>query len=169
MKILIIVAILFSSKGYTQKLQENQIDDFTKKSIKSTSYETINYNNKFMGYVKIRKVDDRSFLYFKMMLSGSVFAVEEGDKLMMITETDSVITIHNSEFKISCEGCGAKGILGSALQGVELKYELPIPILTYLSDNKIKKMRIYTKDGYVEDTIKEKNASTFIKLLKLVQ
>lgn len=169
MKILIILVVLFPLKGYSQKLQENKIDDFTKKSVKSTTYETINYNNKFMGYVKIRKVDDRSFLYLRMMLSGGVFAVENGDKLMMITELDSVVTLNNSEFKISCEGCGAKGILGSALQGVELKYEISNSVLTYLSENKIKKMRIYTKDGYVEDSIKEKNASTFMKLFQLVQ
>ena len=169
MKILFIIAVLITPKSFSQKLQENKIDDFTKKSIKSTSYETINYNNNFMGYIKLRKVDDRSFLYLKMMLSGSVFAVEEGDKLMMITDTDSILTLNNSEFKISCEGCGAKGMLGSALQGVELRYEISNPTLAYLSENKIKKMRIYTKDGYVEDKIKEKNASIFMKLIKLIQ
>ncbi len=153
---------------FGQKLEENKVDEFTKAFVKRTSWETINFSNNFLAYSRISKIDNIYYLDVKVTLSDAVFSIEKDDKLMIKTVTDSIITIFNLKYQISCTGCGAKGLIGSGLEGIEVSYPIPSEMVLYLLTNKIKALRLYTTDGYVEHDIKDKNAQTFIKQLKLV-
>lgn len=170
MKTLSLIVLFFPTFCFAQKLKVNKIDEFTNASVKRTSWETINYSGKsFMAYVRISKIDDILYLNLKIMLpSDEVFSIDKENELMIKTSTDSIITLYNLKYEISCTGCGANGLLGSALQGMEVSYKIPAEMVSYLLNNMIKKLRIYTTDGYVEDNINDKHAETFIKLLKLV-
>lgn len=168
---LLILINIIPSICFGQKLVENKIDEFTKAYIKQTSWEIlnpINFSNKLYAFTSFRKIDSTYFLDFKITLrNGPVFSINQGDELMFKT-SDSVISLSNSEYQISCTGCGVKGINGSGLEGVKVTYKIPANDIFYLLNNKIKKIRVYTSDGYVEDEIKDKNAEMFIKQLKLV-
>lgn len=168
MKTLFLIALFFPTFCLAQKLEVNKIDEFTKASVKRTSWETINYSNRLMAYTQISKIDDIYYLNLKIMSPDKVFSIDKEDELMIKTITDSVITLYNLKYEISCTGCGSKGLLGSGLQGIEVSYKIPVEIVSYLLTNKIKKLRIYATNGYFEDDIKDKHAEIFIKLLKLV-
>jgi len=168
MKTLFLIALFFPTFCLAQKLEVNKIDEFTKASVKRTSWETINYSNRLMAYTQISKIDDIYYLNLKIMSPDKVFSIDKEDELMIKTITDSVITLYNLKYEISCTGCGSMGLLGSGLQGIEVSYKIPVEIVSYLLTNKIKKLRIYATNGYFEDDIKDKHAEIFIKLLKLV-
>ena len=169
MKTLFLIVFFSPTFCFAQKLKENKIDEFTNASVKRTSWETITYSGRFVAYARISKIDDTYYLNLRVMLpSSEVFSIDKGDELMIKTVTDSIVTLYNLEYGISCTGCGAKGLLGSGVQGMEVSYKIPSEIVSYLLNNKIKKLRIYTTDGYAEGDIKDKNTETFIKLLKLV-
>lgn len=171
MKQFFIVISIIPSICFGQKLEENKIDEFTKAYVKKTSWETLNpfgFSNKLYAFTRIRKIDSTYFLDFKVTLrSGSVFSISQGDELMIKT-SDSIIVLSNLKYQISCTGCGVKGFTGSGLEGIEVMYEIPASDVFYLLNNKIKKIRVYTSDGYVEDDIKDKNAEMFVRQLKLV-
>ncbi len=170
MKTFFLIALFSPTFCFAQKLKENKIDDFTNASVKRTSWEMINYSGKsFVAYAKITKIDHLFYLNLKIILSNDeVFSIDKEDELMIKTVADSIVTLYNLKYAISCTGCGSTGLLGSNVQGTEVSYKIPVEIVSYLLNNKIKKIRIYTTDGYVEDEIKDKHAETFIKLLKLV-
>lgn len=171
MKQLFILMSIIPCISFGQKLEQNKTDEFTKAHIKITSWETLNsfgFANKLFAFTRIRKIDSTYLLDFKVTLrSGSVFSIREGDELMIKT-SDSVIALSNLKYQISCTGCGVKGFTGSGLEGIEVTYEIPASEVFYLSNNKIKKIRVYISDGYVEDDIKDKNAQMFVRQLKLV-
>jgi hypothetical protein len=168
MKTLFLIVFSFPIFCLAQKLEVNKIDEFTKASVKRTSWETINYSNRLMAYTQINKIDNNYYLNLKIMSPDKVFSIDKEDELMIKTITDSVITLYNLKYEISCTSCGSTGLLGSGLQGIEVSYKIPVEIVSYLLTNKIKKLRIYATDGYFEDDIKDKHAEIFIKLLKLV-
>ena len=170
MKAIFLVVFFFPNFCFAQKLVKNEVDEFTKASIKTTSWETITYSGRFVAYASISKIDETYYLNLRVMLpSSEVFSIDKGDELMIKTATDSIITLYNLKYEISCTGCGAKGLLGSGVPGMEVKYKIPSEIVSFLLNTRINKLRIYTTDGYAEGDIKDKNAETLIKLLKLVK
>ena len=171
MKYRFLAILLFPIITFGQKLEENKVDEFTKSFVKRTSWETIspfNMSNRFYAFTSFRKINNIYLLDFKMTLrNDAVFSINKGDNIMFKT-SDSVIIMSNSNYKISCKGCGVKGFTGSGLEGIEVVYEISESDVKYLISNKIKKIRVYTSDGYVEEDIKEKYAEMFIRQLKLV-
>jgi hypothetical protein len=168
-KILLAICILCSLDFLGQKIVEDKIDEFTKQKIKRTSWDPFSrikgINDSF---TRIEKIDSTYWLEFKIMLS-KVSAIDKGGELMLMTATDSIITLYNSEFQMSCSGCGAIGLIGSATEGFNLSFLLLEDELAYLEKNSIKKIRLYTTDGYIEREIHEKNKMNLSKQIMLIR
>lgn len=152
-----------------QKIAENKVDEFTKNTVKRTSWEAIQRTSTLTAYCRVSKINDVVYLELRCMLGGYVFAIDKGDKLMLMTDTDSVITLLNGKYEISCKGCGSINITGSALQGAELSYLVSNDEFNFLLNNRVKKLRLYTTKGYVEAELKDKFSETLMKEFALIK
>lgn len=152
-----------------QEIAENKIDEFTKDSVKRTSYEALNNSSNFTASFRISKINGTEYFDLKIMLGGSVFSIGKGQKLMFKLYNDSIVELSNIEYSLSRKGCGAKGFIGSAAEGVKTSYLLGKNEHAIFAEHKIIKLRVYTTNGYVENDIKEKNALTLQKALKLIE
>lgn len=169
MKRLAFLAFLVPSLSFAQKIEENKVDEFTHHKIIRTSWEPIikKFGNSIIGHVRVSKIDGDIYINLRIMRSGSAMAIDEGARLMIKTASDSIVTLNNLKYQISCTGCGAVGFAGSALQGLDLTFPMSDDQANYLLANKAVKLRIYLTDGYLEEEIKEKFAEILINELKL--
>lgn len=166
-KLLFVIAFapLFST---AQKIIEDKVDDFTHMHVVRTDWEML--YSKFSGVIihaRISKLDTLVYLELKLMGAGVVGMAENTDLLLKMAN-DSVVTLKNLKSTISCIGCGAVGMSGSKLQGIELSFPLPASEKKILSANEISKLRIYLTGGFVEENIKSDDADTFADMVKLI-
>ena len=164
--IIILIGILHQGLG--QKLAENKVDDFTGNSIKRTSWETLNMTMTFTAYFRISRINDNFFFDLKM-ITGSVFSIGKGQKLMFKLSDGEIIELQNFKYAISCIGCGAKGISGSGVQGIRVLYPISSENIKKLKNNLAVKIRVYTNDGYLEIKIKSTKFRKVQKALSLVE
>jgi hypothetical protein len=171
MKHLMFAIICFTSAyAHAQTIRENKIDEFTKNSVKRTSWEPISKIGKIYGHVRGSKINDQFYLDLKCILDGgNVVGIKEGPVVMLKMNTDSVITLINQKHIVSCKGCGSINIIGSDGYGVELNLPLTNDQVEYLTKNTATKIRIYTTDGYIESDIKEKFQDNIKNVLQMVK
>ena len=171
MRTLLITIIFFPVVCFSQKIAEKKVDEFTKSSIIRTSWETL---TKVDGlsmkglttYLRFSKINDVLYLDLKAM-DGSVLSVPDGNNIMLMFQNDSIVTIKNQHYEVACMGCGAIGLVGSSAYGIQLNNTISDSLLETLKKNQLKKIRIYFRDGYLEDDVKEKHAKIIIKLAEL--
>lgn len=167
--LLLIFAIITSLSLTAQELLENKVDDFTKKSIKRTSWEKLMYGMSGTAFFRISKIDDNYYFDLKLM-NNRIFSIPENAELMFKLENDSIYSISNIKYAITEKGAGAIGFAGSAAYGIQTSYiskndwnfstlKKHIPV----------KFRIYTSDGYIEEEIKPKFVEKIANCIKLVE
>ncbi len=150
-----------------QEIVEDQIDEFTKDIIKRTSWEKLAMDSKIMAYFRISKINDN--LYFDVKIGdGSVFSIEKGQDLMFKSMNGDILKIQNTEYKLTCTGCAAIGVMGSSGQGIMTSYLLEKEIAAKLKNEKIEKIRIYTSKEYFEIDLNTKNSMKINKSLNLL-
>lgn len=169
-KIVYILLIPFSISlnSFGQKLIENKVDEFTKKSVKRTTWSKLVWTPSIYMHSQVSKINEDYSFSIKLMHNKTAFSINEGDEIMFILENDSVMKFPSVKYAITCRGCGSVDFIGASDPGIETHYLLNKSQLEYLSDNKIKKMRIYTSKGYIESEVKSKPAATFSKQIELV-
>lgn len=164
--LLVTYCLLFiSSISFSQKIEENKVDDFTKNLVTRTSFEVLSRNG-FNSYCRINKINQSYFLQIRVM-NGTVLAVQANSDVMFKMSNDSIISLKVMEGASSCLGCGAIGFLGSASPGIDFKILLTSEEIKQFNSLKIKKVRIYTIDGYIEAEVKEKFSDIITKELNL--
>lgn len=163
------ILLLFPFSITAQTLKEDKVDEFTKKSVKRTSWETVCGKGSFYTYAQSSKINDNRFLTFRIMSNAKVYVVNEGDELMLKLANDSIVSLKVLKRAISCRGCGSIGIIGSAADGIEVVFDLKEEIYTYLLLNKVAKMRLQTSSGYIEAELKDKHAEMLIRVLELIK
>lgn len=167
--IAIIFFCLLQFFGISQTITENNIDEFTKNKVVRTTWEPICKSKNIYAHVRGSKINDIYTLDIKIMNGGSVFAIKNGPNIMFKSISDSVIVLDVPKYEISCRGCGAINIIGSDGQGVALYIPIEKEVVEYLIKNPVKKMRIYTTDGYVESDLKEKFQETLSNIFRLIK
>lgn len=170
MKKIILILMIIINTNYTcgQELIKNEVDEFTGKTVKETSWETLNKKSKLYSYVRFRKVDSTIYFVFKMMIGNKVYSVDKGEVLYLKFADEEVVKISNSEYQLTTYGAGATGLAGSKMLGVELTCIINQEILSKLEEKTLAKVRVYTSDGYVEGEVNEKQAEKFKVLAKLI-
>lgn len=169
MKYLILLVILLPANLTAQKLVENKIDDFTKKSIKRTSWETVCKKGSFWTYARCSKIDSSRYMTFRIMSDKKIYVVDEGNELLLKMANDSIISLKSIKRAISCRGCGSIGLIGSAAEGIEVEFYIPESKFFYMLENKIAKMRLQGNGGYIEAEMKSSWADVLIKELELIK
>lgn len=170
----LLLAVFFTLsllKGFSQTLEENKIDEFTKASVKRTSYEPLIQNGKWYLFFRVSKINGTEYLDMKMIYykNNKYQIIRQGMQVMVLLQDDSVINLSNIETATSCRGCGARGLSGSGALGIAVNYLVHPDDHRALKSLPIKKIRIYTTDGYIEDEIKDKRSDLLIQLLSLVE
>lgn len=160
-------AILFIIKISAQTIEENYTDDFTNNKIIRTSWEVFSRNPDLNGYLRISKINNKTYLDLKLFTG--VVSMEKGSEFMLKLTNDSIVKLAANETVISCLGCGAIGLLGSQAYGLNVSFELAEEIIALLFQKPVKKARIYFRTGYREADIKEKFGDVIQKLLSLVK
>ena len=150
-----------------QSIAEDKIDEFTKTSIKRTSWESLTSSIIYTSYFRFSKINDDFFLDIKL-IDGNVFSIDEGQKIMFKLSNDKILALQNLEHQITCTGCGAKGFVGSTGQGIQVSYPLNKENFDMLKEYDVLKIRIYTSEGFREGDLKTKNLKKFKKGLSLI-
>jgi len=166
----LLVLLLIPSMAGAQKIVENKIDDFTHHKIKRTSWEPLvrNFGGHTIILTRISEVDGNRFLDVRIMRDAGPFVIKENGQFMLKTETDSIITLQVLRTEFSCLGCGADGITGSGLQGMNISFPLTANDAKYLSIHLTRKIRVYFFDSYWEEEVKERPAKGLAKALQLI-
>lgn len=171
MKKLLILLIFVPCSLIAQKIEVNKVDDFTKNRIIRTSWSTL-YNggmsNPLWISIRVSKINGTHWLNVKLMNGNHVQSMQKDARLMLMLANDSIVTLYNSEYEISCYGCGATGFVGSSAQGIEADFVIDEDELSALQTNPIKKVRIYLTDGYSEGQLKDKFHGLLIDDIRLV-
>lgn len=163
----LIILFCISAKSFGQKLEENKIDDFTKDSIKRTSWESLYSTISGNAHYRFSLVNDNETFDFKLMLDR-IFFIDKDMQIMFKLQNGDIVTLNNLEYTFTCKGCGATGFIGSEAQGIEVSYPISKHQVEKLKAGKIVKVRVYTSDGYLDENVKEKNAAKIIASLNLL-
>jgi len=166
---LIALFILFSviGKSFGQKLEENKTDDFTKKIVKSTSWETLYTTMTANAYFRISVNGDNEFFDLKYQ-EGKIFSIDKDEELMFKLDNGEIVKVLNLEYKITCEGCGSKGFIGRGAEGIQVSYPLDKETIEKLKGHKVVKVRINITTGFYENEVKDKNAAKITASLNLL-
>lgn len=168
---LILVLSLVSLCVFSQKLEENKVDEFTKHSVKRTSWEHLVQNMKMNANVRVSKIDANS-LFFEFKYFGStvsIFSVKKGNNIMLKLDNDSIVTLQTIDDQISEKGAGAIGFGGSGAYGISLTCSVDKKSFEILSNHKVVKFRFYTNDGYIEEEVGPKKQDLISKEFQLVK
>jgi len=166
--IISVFLIILTNLTFGQKLTKDEVDSFTNKTVKETSWETLNKKSSLYSYVRFRKVDSIYILGFKMMIGNKVYSVDEGEVLLFKFMDDEIIKIKNSEYQLTTYGAGATGLAGSNMLGINLTCVIDKKILEKLKAKPLMEVRVYTSDGYAEAEVKNKQADKFMELASLI-
>jgi len=96
------------------------------------------------------------------------FAVPRGAALELMLENDNILILHNTEYKMSCQGCGARGWVNGGAEGMMLSFQINEQDLRALLRYYIVGIGIHTGDGYLEKQVTQDRSDLFLDELRLV-
>jgi|TARA_R110002153_G_C13010229_1_gene466191 hypothetical protein len=168
-KLLFILLFIITSASFSQKIVKHKIDEFTNQVIKDTSWEKLAWNGNMNALVRGRRVDLNYYLEFKMILDNKVYSVDEGEVLLLKLSDGDILKLNNLKFEVSSVGGGSVGISGSNLLGINFTCSISESEITKLKNKDLVKLRIYTSEGYKEESVKQKRVLKFKKLISLLE
>ncbi len=170
--VVLLFMILSGNRILSQTIEIDKVDEFTGEKMKTTSWEKFNFSfsSNFIAYGRFMKMEDEIFFNLKMrMTTSKVFSMDKGEKFMIKMKSGEIIELRNTEYEISCIGCGSPGLEGSGVYGVDLKFRLSNSQIESLIKEEAYKVRINTSIGYVEDLVKPKYFKRFQNGLILIK
>jgi hypothetical protein len=172
LKITLALLFCFHLKLDAQKLIENEFDEFEKINIKKTSWCSLMKRpgsaRPYRAEFQLCKKDTLVYLKVKMMLNNKVYSISKGDKISFLLENENVVSLYSNEYTVAGIGDGAVGYGGSANYGTETNYIITKENIKNLYSSIIKKIRIETSDGYIDEIDKRKVDLHLKKCLELV-
>jgi len=164
--LLSVLCILLSFSGFCQecKYAENKIDEFTKDTIKTVGAELMSggYQRGLLVWGKV--INSTRYLYVNYA-NGSIYSIADGAKYMFLLTNDSIVTLHTDESYIADNHSSSAGFFWYA----HVSLKLDNSTFNALLSAPLKKLRFYTRDGYVEKEIKEKKRSRLHHVLKCIE
>ena len=168
-KLLFILLFVVTSATFSQKIVTQIIDEFTNQFIKETSWEKLAWNGNMNALVRGRRVDSNYYLEFKMILNDRVYSVDEGEVLLFKLSDGEILKLNNLKYEVSSVGGGSVGISGSNLLGINFTCKIGKSEIRKLKNKELVKLRIYTSEGYSEESVKQKRIVKFKKLISLLE
>ena len=166
-KLLLGALLLLSMFSFSQTLESDSVDEFTKAHIKATSWEYLQATMSWTLDSRVRQINDRYILELKLM--PIITHINVSDPTMIKLVNGEFITIYPNNSQVSCKGCGAHGFAGSAAYGISINYELSTLDIEKLKQYGIEKIRIYHDNVYNEFEIKESKSKRVLDALNILQ
>lgn len=164
MKQLLTLSILFFSLTVFSQYTERHVDEFTKTSSIRSFYARL------VGNGPLTTLQTRYRLHWNQQIShifelkirrgGLFFTISASQPLMFLMDDGSTVTFYNRQSEISCIGCGAIGLPGSDQLGITALYSMNKEDIKTLATKRVKNVRIYTDQGYVERKISSNHSHT---------
>lgn len=153
--IFIIITTFISINGIAQKLERDEVDEFTKDSIQETSWEKLAGKNmsSFCANFRLKKVNGNVWFSLKLMMNNSIYSIDKGEKLIFLFDDKSTYELTNSEYTLTSKGGGAIGHGGSEGWGTQTNYLLGNDFNEQFRTKKVTKIRVYTSEGYTEKEV----------------
>lgn len=153
--------------GFSQKIVENKIDDFTKNKVVRTDWEKICVSRDLYLYSRISKIDESYYIEMKIP-TNYVTSIDTNDDVSFMFENNEIINLKSTEYKITCYGCGSIGLAGSAALGLGFSCKISNLDIEKFKNSLVKKIRIYKSGGYSEDELKSKNSEKLKAMFVLI-
>lgn len=169
--LLLLPGICEAQEYLSGKLAENRIDEATHDTIKRTYWQVLErggFSRKLNSFYRISRINNDICLDLKIIEGGTVFVVARNAGLKLLLENGNILILHNSEYKISCTGCGSRGYGGSAAQGVLLSFTLSTADLKILQRYYVTAIGINTGEDYLEKKVNETHSELLMDEIKLV-
>lgn len=170
-KLLLVLLVLLPIVLNAQKIEKNEIDDFTGAKTVYTNWEKFKTGNGITGrnnlMFRFTSIDGVEAFHLKWVTT-EMLSIREGAKLMFKMSDDSVITLLSRTYSIAAKGDGVTGLSMSGILGINCIYSGG-DIKLFAGDNFLTKLRIYTNDGYEDIDIKEKDALKINKAYNLMK
>lgn len=170
MKILIFLLLPFIL--FSQRIEENTIDEFTGDKKLQTSWETlytqIGFSTASKAYFRFRAIDSLYVLDFKLNYKNKIFSISEGDKLMLKFDDGMVLNLECSNYAITGIGDASIGYKGSEAPGIYTHYQIFYSELLLLESKTVTKFRVETSDGYIEGETDTNSKQALRKSAKII-
>ena len=172
--LLLLILIPFLSKAqeqYSDQLATDITDPATHDVIKRSYWQVFergNLRKNLNTFYRISSINGKMFLELKVIHGGDAFIVPRNGKLELRLESGGMVTLYNSEYKMTSVGDGARHWAGSGAEGAYLIYPISPDDVKQLMHFYVDKIRLYTGYGYVEKGVTEHHSELFMDEVSLV-
>lgn len=139
------------------------MDKFTKSTILRTKNTTIWTGLYYHINFSALKINDSRYLEIAYTAS-SIFSIDKDLELMFLMSDESITTLKAIESEIADHYGSGSG----AYWALSVSYKLSDADHEALLNGKIKTIRLYTAEGYVEKEISKKRSDNLGKILKCI-
>lgn len=146
----LILLLLSNLVSKSQKIEKNVKDDMTGDKIIQTDYSYFKKGFNDWSFYRFNSINKKIYFDIKISLGSKVFSIREGMELIFKFENDSIIKLKSPVSEISSRGQASIGLMGSGLPGVSIGYPINQEILYKFQNWRIKKVRVYTSEGFEE-------------------
>lgn len=165
-KALILLAILSSTICMAQEIKKSEIDDFTGNKLIETSWQRINYSTKgYCTYLNLSLLNQKQYLGVKI-ITMSVCSIIEDSEILFKAKDGNVYKLKAVETAISAKGEGAIGMQGAQAEGIYVRYSGD---LSFLGSIEIDKIRVYTRNQYLDIDVTDKYKDKIMKMYQLFE
>lgn len=171
-KIFTLLLVLIVNLSFSQELMEKTTDDFTGRTEMYTSWEVLFKKGLTPSICKYRfnNIDGNIVFQVKLVVNGGeVFLVDETMPIEFLMGKGQLVKFYPNAASIARKGGASDGFIGSSRWGASITY-LPTTNadVETLSKNRVKKVRVHTDIGYVEDELKSKEQKTLSNSIALI-
>jgi len=171
-KILFTIILLSFNLLFSQELIKTTTDEFTGSIEISTSWEVLFRKGMTPSVCKYRfnNVDGKLRLEVRLVVNGGeVFAVDETMAISFLMDNKEVVEFYPNGVFIAKKGGASDGFIGSSRWGATIYYQPSSnEAFNLLSIGTVKKVRLHTDIGYVEDKLKSKEQETLSRSISLI-
>ena len=171
MKRLLLPALLFllpavgrAQGQFWDRLSLDYTDESTHDVIKCSYWQVFergNLHRTMNTFYRISSINGQLFLDLKIIQGGDVFVVARNGVFQLLLDNNEVITLHNTEFKTTTKGDGARRWAGSGAEGTFLSFPVNPDDAKMLVHNYVDRIRLYMGDDFVERRITDTHSELF--------
>jgi len=153
-----------SFTAYAQKIEKNEIDDFTGERVVYTNWERLHWGVRVLGKQILTRFgfENGSGVFLLNWVCETVLAVREDDKILFKLDNGEVHELVSNSYEIAAPGAATVNMLWGSTNsiGLSLLYKGD---LSFFGKGIVTKIRVNTTDGYIDIDLKKKEGEKLRK------
>ena len=85
--------ILITSYSFGQKIVKDEVDEFTRDTIKISSWTKMAWTGNMNSYARFHEVNNINYLNFRFIVEDEAYSVKEGDLLYLKLDNNEIIKL----------------------------------------------------------------------------